>query len=389
MQGILFILFFVLSSQCSFPPHTDSNEIKSGAEQTDLYFNDLRAKKVALLGNQSSLVKGTHLLDSLISSGIKLEKIFSPEHGFRGSFEDGALIDNNRDEKTGLQIISLYGKNRKPSPSDLMDLDIILFDLQDVGTRFYTYISTLHYVMEACAESGIQLIILDRPNPNGDYIDGPVLEETYRSFVGMHPIPVLHGMTLGEYAQMINGEGWLKEGIKCRLEVIPCENYRHDMAYKPPVNPSPNLPDYQSVRLYPSLCFFEGTAISIGRGTDFPFQVFGHPEFPSTGFIFTPESRPGFSTNPKLKGQACNAYDLRSFPADPGQLTALNLQWLITAYNSFPQKDKFFTSYFELLAGTDKLRKQIMDGTSEEEIKESWQPGLKNFRQIRNKYLIY
>lgn len=389
MRGIFFVSLLVFSTGCSGVSELNDTEIMTGAEQTERYLYMLKDKEIALVANQSSLIGRTHLVDTLLASGIRIKKIFSPEHGFRGNSEAGAGIQDGKDETTGIRIISLYGQSRKPPLSELEDIDLVLFDLQDVGTRFYTYISTLHYVMEACAEKGKTLIILDRPNPNGDYIDGPVLEDGFRSFVGMHEIPVLHGMTIGEYANMINGEGWLEGGIKCTLSVIACRNYDHGMKYSLPVPPSPNLPDYQAVRLYPSLCFFEGTVVSIGRGTDFPFQVYGHPDFDSTGFSFIPESRPGFSLHPKCEGIKCNGFDLREYPADPGQLSKLNLKWLISAYTDYPDKENFFIPYFDLLSGTDRLKEQITTGWTEEEIRGSWQDGIQKFREKRKKYLIY
>ena len=389
MQKFLWFCFFTLMIGCVFAEEEPAKDIITGAERTELYIPGIMNKKIALMANQSSLIQDNHLADSLLSLGIEVVKIFSPEHGFRGKEEAGALIENGIDPVTQIPVISLYGKNRKPLGKDLDDVEIIVFDLQDVGTRFYTYISSLHYLMEACAENDIKIIILDRPNPNGDYVDGPVLQKEFTSFVGMHPVPVVHGMTIGEYAHMINGERWLKDGIQCELEVIACENYSKEMIYQPPVNPSPNLPDYQAIRLYPSLCFFEGTVVSIGRGTDFPFKVYGHPEFSPTGFSFIPESRPGFAVNPKLSGQECNGFDLHNYSTDPGQMNSLNLEWLISAFESYPHKESFFLPYFELLAGTDSLIIQIESGWSLAEIKESWQPGLAEFKKVREKYIIY
>jgi uncharacterized protein YbbC (DUF1343 family) len=389
MQKFLFFFLFILMISCAFAEKENTGQIITGSECTELYLPGLTDKNVAVMANQSSLIYDSHLVDSLLSLGVNIVRIFSPEHGFRGNEEAGAAIEDGIDSKTQIHISSLYGKNKKPEDEDLRGVDIILFDLQDVGTRFYTYISSLHYLMEACAENDIELIILDRPNPNGDYIDGPVLEKDFSSFVGMHPVPVVHGMTIGEYAKMINGEAWLKDGMQSRLKVIACKNYSRKMIYKPAINPSPNLPDYQAIRLYPSLCFFEGTAISIGRGTDFPFKVYGHSDFAPTGFSFIPECRPGFAVNPKLEGQECYGYDLREYPVNPDQMSSLNMEWLISAYANFQDKEEFFISYFELLAGTDKLRNQIESGWSEDEIRESWQVGLDRFKKIREKYLIY
>lgn len=364
-------------------------EIVCGADRTEMYFELLRGKNFALVSNQSSIISGVHLVDSLISAGIRPLRIFTPEHGFRGQAGAGEHINDSVDPITSIPLVSLYGSHRQPSDEEMSDLDLIVFDLQDVGTRFYTYISTLHYVMEACSKNGVDMIILDRPNPNGDYIDGPVLESKYTSFVGMHPIPVLHGMTIGEYGKMIVGEAWLKEKNDFKLAVISCQNYSHSDKYVPPLKPSPNLPNYQAIRLYPSLCFFEGTQISIGRGTDFPFQVYGHPEFDTGSFSFTPESRPGAAMSPKLMGRRCGGVDLRKEEVDPGYISGLNLSWIIDTYNQFKNKEDFFIDYFESLAGTNKLRLQIESGLSEKEIRESWEADLDKFIKIREKYLIY
>ncbi|MCK4919901.1 MAG: DUF1343 domain-containing protein [Bacteroidales bacterium] len=387
-RNLIFSSLILLSS-CLYSSEETQSEILCGADRTEQYFDQLRAKKFALVSNQSSLISNVHLVDSLISSGIRPMKIFTPEHGFRGNADAGELIDDSIDPFTSIPIISLYGSNKQPTPEEMNALDLIVFDLQDVGTRFYTYISTLHYVMEACAENNVELMILDRPNPNGDYIDGPVLEAEFSSFVGMHPIPVLHGMTIGEYAKMIIGEKWLDEKKEFKFSVISCKNYSHSDKYVPPVKPSPNLPNYQAIRLYPSLCFFEGTKISIGRGTDFPFQVFGHPQFDTTLFSFIPDSRPGATFNLKYKGIPCGGVDLREEKVDPGNISILNLNWIIDAYSRCKQKENFFTNYFELLAGTDKLQKQIESGLNEKEIRESWKAGLDEFKLIREKYLIY
>ncbi len=361
-----------------------------GCERIEEYIPLIRGKNVGIVANHSTLIQGKHLVDSLLSIGVAITKIYCPEHGFRGEGEAGELINNHLDTKTGLPVISLYGKSRKPSLVDLEGIDIILFDMQDVGVRYYTYISTMHYVMEACAENGIPIIVLDRPNPNGFYVDGPMLDTNFRSFVGMHPVPVVHGMTIGEFAQMINGEGWLANKIKCNLTVIPCLNYTHDSTYTLPIRPSPNLPNQTSIYLYPSLGFFEGTVVSIGRGTDFPFQVFGHSDFPETGFGFTPESRPGASKNPPLLGQQCNGYDLREYSEDFFLANrGINLQWLLFAYQSFPEKGKFFNSYFNLLAGGKILREQIEKGLDENTIRESWKSDVEIFTKIRSKYLLY
>ncbi len=356
-----------------------------GADQLDLFLPKLRNKKVALVVNHTSLVGNTHLADTLQSFGISIVKVFAPEHGFRGAAADGEKIHDSIDQKTGLPIISLYGSNRKPTSEQLADVDIVIFDIQDVGTRFYTYISTMHYVMEACAEQGKKLMILDRPNPNGSYVDGPIRVPELKSFVGMHPIPIVHGMTVGELAQMINGEGWLEKGVQCDLEIIPMRNWKHDDFYSLPVRPSPNLPNDQAVRLYPSLCLFEGTVISVGRGTQIPFLVIGNPQFTDMSFTFTPVSIPGMSNEPPHKGQLCYGLDLRDVPVGKG----INLSYLLNFYNKYPDKEKFFISSFDRLAGTPELRKQIISGMTEEQIKATWQAGLDDFKKKREKYLLY
>lgn len=342
------------------------------------------------MANHSTILKNTHLVDSLISLGINVVKIFSPEHGFRGDGEAGEIIKNEIDSRTGVPVISLYGNQKKPSHSDFSELDIIIFDMQDVGVRFYTYISTMHYVMETAAELNLPVIVLDRPNPNGFYVDGPMLEIKFKSFVGMHPVPLVHGMTIGEFAKMINGEGWLANSLQCNLAVIPCLNYTHNSKYILPVRPSPNLPNQKSIYLYPSIGFFEGTSISLGRGTDFPFQVFGHPSFKQMPFAFIPESRPNASKNPPLKGEKCYGIDLRDYSDDFFyEMKQVNLSWLIFAYKSFDDKSKFFNSYFNLLAGNELLKQQIENGSDEETIRKGWELDLRRFREIRKKYLLY
>lgn len=362
----------------------DSQRIIVAAERTSIYLPLLDGKKVALVVNPSSLVKGVHLVDTLSSLGVNLKRILAPEHGFRGMADAGEHVKDGVDSKTGLPIISLYGKHKKPYPEDIQDIDIVIFDLQDVGTRFYTYISTLQYVMEACAEQGKTVLVLDRPNPNGHYVDGPVLEKKHKSFVGMQSIPIVHGMTVAEYALMINEESWLKDSLKVDLKTISCQNYDHTMFYALPVRPSPNLPNDKAINLYPSLCLFEGTKISVGRGTDFPFQVFGHPEIKGE-FSFTPGPNEG-SKKPKLNGLTCQGLDLRS---KTERMEGINLDFLISAYNNFPRKDEFFISFFEKLAGTSQLRKMIEEGKSSEEIYASWQEDLEVFKSIRKRYLLY
>lgn len=360
-----------------------------GAWQIDRYRELIAGKPVAVVANQTSMVGTAHLVDTLKSSGFDIRAIFAPEHGFRDLADAGDHIEDGKDASTGIPIISLYGGHFKPLPEDLEGISVVLFDIQDVGVRFYTYISTLHYVMEACAENNVECIVLDRPNPNGFYVDGNILDTAHRSFVGMHPVPVVHGMTIGEYAQMINGEGWLKDGVRCRLTVIPCRNYTHQTYYELPVRPSPNLPNQNSVYLYPSTCFFEGTTLSLGRGTSFPFQVYGSPKLPDSGFSFTPESVSG-ARNPPLLGRLCHGTDLRNALADgivpsPG----INLGWVIDAWNKYPDKNEFFTPYFDVLAGGPVIREQITSGMSAGEIRESWKQGLESFALVRSKYLLY
>jgi uncharacterized protein YbbC (DUF1343 family) len=360
-----------------------------GADQIELYRSIIEGKSVAVVANQTSMVRQTHLIDNLLNIGISIKVIFAPEHGFRNIADAGENIESGKDTETGIPLISLYGSHLKPTVEDLTGIEVVIFDIQDVGTRFYTYISTLHYILESCAENHIKCLVLDRPNPNGFYFDGNILDTAYRSFVGMDPVPVVHGMTVGEYAKMINGEGWLKNGIKCDLIVIKCKNYTHKTLYKLPVKPSPNLPNLTSVYLYPSLCFFEGTTISLGRGTSFPFQVFGSPDLPDKGFSFVPESVPG-AKNPPHLGIKCFGTDLRD--AIKKKLVPkpeLILDWVIAAYNDFPQKNKFFTSYFDVLAGGPVLREQIQKGMTAKQIHETWKEGLAKFAKIREKYLLY
>ncbi len=367
-----------------------------GANKTEDYLPFLRNKKIAVVGNQSSLIlsnseeKGTptytHLVDSLVSLKLDVLKVFAPEHGFRGTADAGEAIKDGKDVKTGLPIISLYGDNKKPKKEQLKDIEVIVFDLQDVGARFYTYISSLHYVMEACAENNIQLILLDRPNPNGHYVDGPTLKPEHSSFVGMHPIPVVHGLTMGEYALMINGENWLKNGVQCKLQVIKMDNYNHDLKYELPVKPSPNLPNSKAINLYPSLCFFEGTNAKVGRGTNKQFQVYGSPFLNKKdySYLYSPESLEG-AKNPKHLGEVCYGEDLKETPL----LNEINLNWLINAYENTASQKDFFNSFFTKLAGGIELQQQIEAGLSEEQIKKSWLPGLEEFKTKRKAYLLY
>ncbi|MDQ3190088.1 MAG: DUF1343 domain-containing protein [Bacteroidota bacterium] len=365
-------------------------DIKTGAEKTTQYLPMIEGKSIAVLVNQSSVLNNVHLVDSLLSLGIKVKKVFCPEHGFRGDADAGELVKNYTDKTTHLPIISLYGNNKKPKVADLKGIDVVVFDLQDVGARFYTYISTMHYMMETCAENNIKLIILDRPNPNGFYVDGPILESQYKSFVGMHNVPVVHGMTVGEYASMINEEGWLANKVKTDLTIIKIDGYTHNDLYQLPIKPSPNLSTMEAIYLYPSLCFFEGTVISVGRGTDKPFSIIGHPELKNHSFNFTPKSIPGASKNPPYEGILCKGYDL----TDYGKNFILNsprlhLQWLIKTYEDSPDKNAYFNPFFNNLAGNAKLRQQISAGLSEQEIRKTWQADLEKFKQLRKKYLLY
>jgi uncharacterized protein YbbC (DUF1343 family) len=375
---------------------------KTGAENFESYLPLLKDKRVGIVTNQTGILedksklspedhgvrlsKEKHLVDFLIEQNINLQKIYAPEHGFRGTADAGELIVDGKDTKTNLPIISLYGNNKKPKPEQLEGIDILVFDLQDVGARFYTYISSLHYVMEACAENNIPLLVLDRPNPNGTIIDGPILEKEHKSFVGMHEIPVLHGMTIGEYAKMINGEKWLKDSIQCDLKVGPCLNYSHDMKYSLPVKPSPNLPNDQSINLYASLCFFEGTNVSLGRGTEKQFQIYGSPFLPESEFDYSFTPQPNFGAkDPVHNGKLCFGEDLTEIR----KVHRLELKWLLKAYENTADKTVFFNDFFTKLAGTKKLREQIEAGMTEKEIRKTWQEGLEQFKKVRKKYLIY
>lgn len=402
-----FLLFFLFS--CHAQPEDSSNvgqtstsetqpdslelaQIIVGAEKTADYLPLLKAKRVGIVGNQTSRLGQLHLVDTLLSLGVNVKVVYSPEHGFRGDADAGEKVASEKDEKTGLPIVSLYGSNKKPTAAQLENVDIVVFDIQDVGARFYTYISTLHYVMEACAENSKELIILDRPNPNGHIVDGPVRKAGYSSFVGMHEIPILHGMTIGEYALMINGEKWLKNSLQCDLTIVSCDNYDHNRTYSLPVAPSPNLRSDAAIALYPSLCLFEGTILSVGRGTEHPFTLFGHPNLDKKKqkypFAFTPKPSYG-AKNPKLNGELCYGKNL----AEEGEkgLTNLRIDWLIEAYHDLSSEAFFITKnkWFDLLAGTDQFRKQIIAGKSELEIRESWGADLQSFKKTRSNYLIY
>ncbi len=386
---VIFLSFYM--SCFSFPANAYTENALShvmvGAEQIEQYLPELKGKKIGLVVNQTSTVFNEHLVDVLLTNNVDIKMIFAPEHGFRGDHDAGEKFDSSVDTKTGIPLISLYGKNRKPSLTTLEKLDVIVFDIQDVGVRFYTYISTMHYMMEAAADAGVKFIVLDRPNPNGAFVDGPILEKEFRSFVGMHPIPLLHGMTVAELAQMIKGEGWLTSKKELALSVYKVKNYQRNIAYILPIKPSPNLPNAHSIALYPSLAFFEATPVSIGRGTPFPFQVIGHDNVHIGNFTFTPVSIPGAASKPKFMNIRVQGEDLRQV-ISPG----LDLEYILSWYKAFAkQKTTFFNSpkFMDKLAGTDKLRKAIMAGQSAEQIKLSWRAGLTNFMQKRKPYLLY
>ena len=376
-----FILCLLISSTAC----AQSKHLQVGAERQDIYLPKLKNKRVALFANNTSAVNGVHLVDILVSKKVNIVKIMSPEHGFRGDVPDGDQVNDSVDEKTGIRIVSIYGdKNKKPTPEHLADVDLVIFDIQDVGCRFYTYISSLHYLMEACAENKKKLIVFDRANPNG-FVDGPILQAENKSFVGMHPVPIAHGMTIGEYAKMINGEGWLPNGEKCELEVIPLLNYTHHDSVSLPVKPSPNLPNDHAVRMYPSICLFEGTALSLGRGTYSPFEILGHPDLKNQPFEFTPVSIPNMSAKPKLEGQLCHGIDLRKVKPE----RRISLKYLIDMYNQFPDKEKFFIPYIDKLSGTKEFKEQVKKGMGEDEIRATWKDGLDSYKKTRQKYLIY
>lgn len=367
----------------------NAHGIITGAMQPEIYLPLLRGKRVGVIANQTSLAGDKHIVDLLTEAMIEVNRVFAPEHGFRGEAGPGEKIKGGRDSKTGLPVVSLYGNNKRPAPDDLRDLQVMVFDIQDVGARFYTYISTLHYAMEACAENNVAMVVFDRPNPNGFYIDGPVLDTAFSSFVGVAPIPVVHGLTVGEYAEMVNGEGWLRGKKPCDLTVITMKNYRHDMEYPLPVRPSPNLPNMQSIYLYPSLCFFEGTPVSVGRGTPYPFMVYGFPGFRDGAIHLTPEDIPGVITNPPHRGKECSMVDLRNGSVIILKEKRLMVEWIIEMYNAYPDKSKFFHPFFDTLSGTDRLRKMIIAGSSAAEIRNSWTEELQRYIQMRGKYLLY
>ena len=378
---LLFVIVF------PFSPSFCQKQIITGADQYEEYIPYLKNKKIGVVAHKASRItkeKQAHLVNFLIEKQIDVKTIFAPEHGYEGRADDGNLLPDSNDKTTGLKIISLYGKTKKPLPKHLKGIDLIIFDLQDVGARFYTFLSTLHYVMEACAEAKIPLLLLDRPNPNGHYVDGPVLNLKFKTFVGMHPVPIVHGMTLGEYAKMINGEGWLAENLKCELKIIKVKNYTHKTKYILPIRPSPNLPNSQSISLYPSLCLLEPTSISIGRGTEKQFQIYGHPNFPESKFTFKPNPNFG-SKNPKWNGETCFGVSLEKLKV----LNQLDLRWLIDAYNKLPKNNVFFKNSFERIAGNSQLREQIINNVTINEIRKSWEPELANYKNMRKKYLIY
>ncbi|SNC60280.1 Uncharacterized conserved protein YbbC, DUF1343 family [Hymenobacter gelipurpurascens] len=371
--------------QIIVPTPSKDPVLRVGAEQFERYLPQLKGKRVGLVVNQTARVGQAFLVDTLLAKGVGVTVIFGPEHGFRGEAADGATIKDGKDARSGLPARSLYGATKKPTPEMLKDVDVLVFDIQDVGTRFYTFISTMHYVMEAAAEQGKEVIILDRPNPNGWYVDGPVLEPQHKSFVGMHPIPVVHGLTVGELAQMINGEKWLAGGKQCRLTVVPVQGYTHATRYELPVRPSPNLPNAHSVSLYATICLFEGTDVSVGRGTDMPFEVIGAPTQPkSRPFSFTPKPNTGSPTPPQ-NGKVCYGQDLRQTGNDVG----FSLKYLLDFYKQSTDKEHFFGKYFEQLSGTRSLREQVIAGKSEQEIRKSWEPALGQYKALRKKYLLY
>ena len=398
LQWLLVVMFLLSGTSCKSQTAdkgskpsvaaVDKQRVLTGAEQLSAYAGLLKNKKVGIVANPTSVVGKLHLVDTLLASGVQVVKVFAPEHGFRGEAEAGEDVTGGIDRKTGVGVVSLYGNHKKPTQEDLAGVDIVVFDIQDVGVRFYTYISTLQYVMESCAVYNLPLLVLDRPNPNAHYIDGPVLEKEFTSFVGMQPVPVVYGMTMGEYAQMLNGEGWLKDGVKCKLQVIGLKNWTHADDYILPVAPSPNLPNQAAVRLYPSLCLFEGTAVSLGRGTDFPFQCYGFPDNPSGNFEFTPISIPGKAKTPPLLGKKCNGELLQSF-AEKKRPDTIVLTWLIRAYKNYPDTSKFFIPFFNSLSGNSILQAQIKANATENDIRASWKEDIDRFKDIRKKYLLY
>lgn len=386
MIRLLTIGFFLFTVSCNAqPPRQQSiSGVITGADKIGDFHKTFSGKRIALVVNHTSLIGKTHLADSLKSLGVNIVKIFGPEHGFRGNAADGELVNDSLDVRTGIPLVSLYGKNKKPTQQQLENVDVVIFDIQDVGTRFYTYISTMHYVMEACADAKKKMIILDRPNPN-DFVDGPMNEKPFQSFVAMHPIPIAHGLTVGELAQMINGEGWLSNKMKCDIEIIKVSNWKHQETYMLPVGPSPNLPNNQAIRLYPSICLFEGTVISLGRGTPFPFQALGNPELKNMPFTFTPITIKGVAVKPPHENKMCYGIDLRNEVPE----RRISLKHMLEMYKAYPDKEKFFIPYFDILAGTPKLKEQIKSGLTEDQIRASWKTDLDAFKSKREKYLLY
>ena len=375
-----------------------NGSIKTGAEQTDKYLPYLKGKRVAIMANPTTIIGKTHLVDSLKTLGVNIVKVFGPEHGFRGNASAGAHVADETDPATGIPVISLYGKKNKPTRDDLADVDVLIYDLQDVGCRFYTNINALARLMDACHENGKEMLILDRPNPNGYFVDGPVLDMKYKSGIGMFPIPIAHGLTVGEFAQMLNGEGWLPGKVKCTIKIIPVANYTHDMAYTLPVKPSPNLNTQQSIMLYPSTCLFEGIYLNHGRGTYFPFTIIGSPELKGKyEFSYTPTGIKGMAETPLFMDQVCYGLDLRNVDIEQLRKSKqINIQWIMELYKAHPYKEKFFDSKLsnqmgtiEKLVGSGLFRQQIIDGKSEKEIRDSWEPGLRDYKQMRKKYLLY
>ncbi len=395
--SLIFNFTYILCYSCN-NQYVSEKEIITGAEQTEEYVPYLRGKRIAILANQTSVIGSTHLVDSLINSGIKVNTIFAPEHGFKGNYSAGVEIKNDRDSNSGINIVSLYGSKRIPLQEDLSNIDIVIFDIQDVGCRFYTYINVLRNIMYACSRDNKELLILDRPNPNGYLVDGPVLDMKLKSGIGQFPIPIAHGMTIAEFAQMINGEFWLKDSVQCQLKIVPVKNYSHDMAYTLPIPPSPNLNTQQGVMLYPSTCLFEGTFLNHGRGTLWPFTVIGSPYLKGKyEFSFTPKSIPGMSETPIHMDKVCYGIDLRDYDVDELRKSKrINIQWMIDLYNAYPEKDDFFNSKLsnqmgsiDLLAGTTEFKEQIESGKTVTEIQNSWEPELSVFKEKRKKYLLY
>ena len=386
----LILLACIFATGCSNPTEHSEPKLKVGAERSEIYLPLLEGKKVGLVVNQSSMVDSVHLINFLVSKGVDVKGIYAPEHGYKGNVERGKHVDGEIDAETGIPVYSLYGKNHKPSPEILEGIDVMIFDMQDVGVRFFTYIYTMTRVMEASAENGIKVMVLDRPNPIGYYVDGPVLQPGFESGVGLFPIPVIHGLTVGEFAKMVNGERWLKDSIQCDLEVIKVENYTHETKYQLPVFPSPNLAEMKSIYLYPSICLFEGANVNEGRGTYKPFQQFGAPYYTPKDFSYVPESIPVLALHPKFEGETCYGYDLSGMTISELQdIKQLEIKYLIDFYNKCDDKENFFTSFFDKLAGTDQLRLQIIEGKTEEQIRASWQEDLDKYKQMRNKYLLY